>query len=157
MDLVMDEVRLLLQLLVAGLQARLVGAGIDLLAQQRVAHHVRARLIEHRLDRRIVGERQPLGLLGQQLRIDHPVEQHRVDRLQRHLAHLFRQALRRRLEFAAQDLIAIDHGHDGIRRAGWVGGPRRRAEREETDGGGHGSGQHGGSSEQSVGQWGIKP
>ncbi len=114
MHLLLGEVLALLQCLIA--LAQLVRGGLlaDRLLHQGVAQHIRARPRQGGLDRGIVGDALPLGLVGEQAEIDHPIEQDAVERLHRHLAELLGQAARHVLESGAVDRRVVDDRHHRV-------------------------------------------
>ena len=103
-----------LLLLVERAQLLLGQAFLDRLLHQELAQDRGARLGQRGLDRRVVADVLPLGLVGEQAEVDHAVEQHAVQHLHRHLAHLVGQPARRRLDLGAMHRRAVDGRDDRI-------------------------------------------
>ena len=131
MHLLLGEALVVLHILVARAQLVLGRLLLDLLPHIGVAQDAGARLRERRLHFGIFREILTLGSIGQEAKVDRPIQEHAVDLRQRHLAILLGQAAGERLDLAAAQLGTIDHGHDRVVAWGGLLRVNRQAQRQQ--------------------------
>ena len=119
--------RLLQEFLVARLEPVWGHRRFDQLLDISLLDQVVLVKMEAALHRRVLVEMLLAPGLGDQLAVDQPVEQNRIDLLERQLLQLGRQALLRGFHIGQMQLGPIDAGDDGARRR--QSGRRRRSGR----------------------------
>ena len=103
-------------LVVARVHRLLGNRRADLLVQHRGLQRAVLRSGDLALHRRILVQARLPRLGDQQTAIDHLIQQHRVECLRWHAAEIGGQPLRRVLEVAEVDHLAVHFGHDRIGR-----------------------------------------